>query len=305
MIRGIRFAGFTFVAVLLGLSPALAQGRETLGVARVFNNDWIGDAEDRWRTGSYSFSFIRGPEWQGQLSPRLGDVVEYRFRAEIVAPNNLGNPSPTDRLYAGMLSAGAHLHFDWYGFDVAAGADIVVIGEQTGLRGVQSSIHDVLSLPQLNVENFQIDNGVFLHGTLEIARDIHFNGGAIRPFVELQAGVENMARAGVDLTFGGFGDGGLRVRDVVSGQRINGVNALDDQGFSYLVGGDVAFVDSSELLPADRGYEVEDQRYRLRAGVNYGIGETNIFYGMTYLSEEFVGQPEGQVIGSLTVGWVF
>jgi hypothetical protein len=305
MAKGIRLAAFTTFAILTGMTPALAQGRETLGIGRVFTNDWIGDGSDRWRTGSYSFSIIRGEQWQGQLSPRVGDVVEYRFRGEIVAPGNLTNPNPADRLYAGVLSAGAHLHFDWSGFDVSAGADLVMIGEQTGLDSLQSNIHDVLSLSDLNVGNFQVDDGFFLHGTLEIARDIYFAGGAIRPFVELQAGVENMARAGVDVTLGSFGEGGLRVRDVVSGQRVAGVDGLDQSGFSFLFGGDVAYVDSSELLPSDRGYEVEDVRYRLRLGANYDTGASNIFYGLTYLSEEFVGQPEGQVVGSLTLGWAF
>jgi len=39
--------------------------------------------------------------------------------------------------------------------------------------------------------------------------------------------------------------------------------------------------------------------------MNYAVGFSNIFYGLTYLSEEFVGQPEGQTVGSLTVDLQF
>ena len=114
-----------------------------------------------------------------------------------------------------------------------------------------------------------------------------------------------MARAGVDLTFGDYGAGGLRLRDSTTGQRISAVDGGIDSGFSFLVGGDVAYVDSSRYLPADRGYVVEDVRYRMRAGINYAFGSSNIFYGLTRLSEEFVGQPGGQTVGSVSFGIEF
>ncbi len=288
-----------------GATTAEAQARETLGVGRLFTNDRIGDGSDRWRTGSYGFSVLRGPEWQGRLPSRPGDVVEYRFRGEIAAPNNLNRPNPASRLYAGVLSAGAHMHFDWQGFDIAAGVDLMLAGDQTGLASLQGSIHDALSLPQVNVDGAQIDNGVYLHGTIEVARDLRFSGGAIRPFIELQGGFETLARAGVDVTIGNLGDGGLMLRDPVTGQRFTGINSEDDQGFSFILGGDVAYVDQSEFFPEGRGPLLEEDRYRLRAGVNYAIGTSNIFYGLTYLSEEYVGQGEGQVVGSVTLGWVF
>ena len=55
-------------AVLLALAglcmgdAALAQDRTILGYGRLFNNDLIGDGHDRWRTGSYHFSVVTGPE---------------------------------------------------------------------------------------------------------------------------------------------------------------------------------------------------------------------------------------------------
>jgi hypothetical protein len=184
------------------------------------------------------------------------------------------------------------------------GGDLVITGEQSGIRSIQTRIHDALSMPRMDVEDHQIDDGIYLHATVEIARDIAFSGGALRPFMELQAGAETMARAGFDLTLGQFGQGGLRMRDPVTGQRIAGISG-EDAGWSAVLGADLAFVESSIFLPTDRGYSVEETRSRVRAGVNYGFGRSNLFYGVTYLSEEFVGQPVGQVVGSLSFNLQF
>jgi hypothetical protein len=301
-----KFLGFAGVCLLTlaSVGAVLAQERETLGIGILSTNDALGDGVDRWRTGSLQVSVLRGPSWTGTLGAP-GAVMEYRFRGEIVGPDNLFAPAAGDRPYVGALWAGAHGHFDWVGFDATAGVDIVVVGEQTGLRNLQSGIHDLLSLPSINVEAVQIANGTFLHGTLEVARDIAFAGGAIRPFVELQAGVHDLARAGMDVTFGSFGEDGLRLRNPATGQRIQGITAPDDRGLSLLLGGDWAYVSRSAFLPASSGVTVEDAQYRLRAGVNYGLGAANIFYGLTYLSEEFTGQSEGQVVGSVTLSLLF
>ncbi|WP_071672438.1 lipid A-modifier LpxR family protein [Nioella nitratireducens] len=296
-----------FLCVLaFGAPGAAAQGvRPELGQARLFTNDLIGDGHDRWRTGAYWVSSVRGAGWDGVLPTRMGDVMEYRFRGEVLSPANLNRPAAGDRLYAGVLSVGAHSHFQWSGFEMAVGADIVAMGEQTGVRRLQAGVHDLLSLQSSNVSNFQVDNGIFLHGTVEIGREMNVGPARVRPFVELQAGVETMARVGMDVTFGNYGEGGLRLRDVTTGQRISAIDSESDFGLSWVLGGDVAYVDSSHYLPSDRGYVLEDTRYRLRAGMNYAFGYSNVFYGLTYLSEEFVGQSSGQTVGSLTVALEF
>jgi len=305
MMRVLGRAGLFLILAAAMPQTAVAERREVLGRARLFTNDLIGDGRDRWRSGAYSVSTVRGQEWTGQLPLRMGQIMEYRFRGETIAPANLNAPVVGDRLYAGVLSVGAHTYFDWNGYEVSAGADIMVMGEQSGVRGFQEAIHDMFSLPSSNVENFQVENGVYLHATLEIGREFDMGEARVRPFLELQAGVETMARAGFDLTIGDYGAGGLRLRDSTTGQRISAVDGGIDSGFSFLVGGDVAYVDSSRYLPSDRGYEVEDMRYRARAGVNYAFGSSNVFYGLTYLSEEFVGQPEGQTVGSVSFGVEF
>ena len=302
-----RFGAFVFVAASLA-APAWADdqaGRQSLGMARVFTNDTIADRQDRWRSGGYGISAFRGAEWFGALPSQPFEIMEYRLRGEVMAPDNLARPAPGDRLYAGSLWLGAHTHLGWQGLDLTAGADLVVTGEQSGVRRLQSQIHDWFSMPRMDVEGFQVANGVYLHGTVEMAKAVTLSWGELRPFAELQAGVENMARAGVDLTVGSLGQAGLRSRDPITGQRIAGIVDAEASGWSFLIGGDVAHVDSSIFLPESRGYMVEPTRQRLRLGANYAVGTSNFFYGVTYMSEEFVGQPEGQLVGSLSLNLRF
>ena len=274
-------------------------------MARVFTNDTIADRQDRWRSGGYGISAFRGDSWSGSLPSQPFDIVEYRLRGEVMAPDNLARPAPGDRLYAGSLWFGAHTHLAWQGLDVTAGADLVVTGEQTGIRRLQSQIHDWFSMPRMDVQNHQVANAVYLHGTVELAKAMQVSWGEVRPFVELQAGVETLARAGLDLTVGSLGQGGLRSRDPITGQRIAGIVGEQSFGWSILLGGDIAHVEASAFLPESRGYRVVTDRHRLRAGVNYAVGSSNFFYGVTHLSEEFIGQPEGQLVGSLSLNLRF
>jgi hypothetical protein len=306
MVRFLPLVGASLVS-LLGLAPELRaeDGRQPLGTLRLFSNDTIADRQDRWRSGGYGVSMVRGEGWDGQLPSRPFAVMEYRLRGEAIAPDNLNNPDPADRLYAGTWWLGAHTHFTWRGLEVTGGADLAVTGEQSGIRRLQGAIHEQLSMPRMNIGDHQVADGIYLHGTAEIARSLRWDRGELRPFLELQAGVETMARVGVDVTFGTLGEGGLRLRDPITGQRPEGVVGGGAGGWSLLLGGDVAAVEGSVFLPEDRGYRAEPWRHRLRAGVNYGFGNRNIFYGVTYLSEEFVGQSEGQVVGSLSLGFQF
>lgn len=297
-----RFAAAIIVVCAMATVAVAQEGRETLGLTRLFTNDTLADRRDRWRSGAFSVSAFRGTGWDGSLPERPFSLMEYRFRGEAITPDNLSRPAPGDRLYAGTWWLGAHTHFDLQGLEVTAGADIAVTGEQSGIRSLQSSIHDLFSMPRVDLERYQVDDGVYLHATLEVARGLHWDAGEFRPFVEFQAGVETMARAGFDLTFGALGQGGLRARDPITGQRIAGITNIGDEGgWSLLLGADTAWVDSSIFLPEDRGFQVEDTRHRVRAGANYGFGQSNLFYGVTWLSEEFVGQPEAQMVGSLSI----
>ncbi|PRX37424.1 hypothetical protein SAMN05216257_101447 [Meinhardsimonia xiamenensis] len=308
MIRFLR--ALPAVACLLLAVPSIApaqDGRQTLGFGRLFNNDGLGDGRDRWRTGSYTVSWLRGREpWSGALPESMGEVLEYRFRGEIIAPANLASPAPGDRRYVGALSVGLHSHFERGRTRFSLGGDLVATGPMTGLGGFQEFVHDLfgMSSPAPALAN-QIPNAFHPTATASVTREIGMAGGAVRlmPFVEGQVGVETLVRAGADLKIGRAGSGGLWLRDVVTGQQYHA--APGAQGLSLTLGGDIAHVASSAYLPAGEPAVPEPTRTRLRAGLTWQGERSTLFYGVTWLGKEFQGQPEGQVVGSLSLKFRF
>ncbi len=298
---------FTALLVVFATHVAVAQERNWLGKARLFNNDFIGDGQDRWRTGSYSVSGIRGSDWNGKLPDRLGALMEYRLRTEIIAPANLQNPVlGGDRPYVGAISLGATSYVDLGGTDMALGLDLVFTGPQTGLGSLQSWVHQTFGLNPPQVLGSQVGNAIYPTVNVEFGRDVRLTPEgrmrvSLRPFVEAQAGVETYLRLGGDLTFGNAGLGDMQVRDPVTGYRNIAVKGHRTRGVSLLLGGDVAYVAASRYLPASRGYVLVKPRTRLRAGL-YGEGAaSSFFYGLTWLGREFAWQKQGQVLGSVTI----
>ena len=130
-----------------------------------------------------------------------------------------------------------------------------------------------------------------------------FANSNLRLFAEVRAGDETLVRIGADLTFGG-GGGELLVRESVTGQRYR-VLFNEEPRWNFIIGGDVAYVEDSVYLPDNIGVDLKNNRYRLRAGVNWQGATSSVFYGLTYLSEEFENQPEGQLVGSVRLKFEF
>jgi len=282
MIRVSTMAACAMLCLAPALStPAQAEGREVLGHGRLTNNDLFGDLDDRWQTGSVSSSRVVGRGWTGA-------------------------PAAGDRPFAGALSLGVHTHFMRRGLEYTLGADIVATGDQTGLGALQTAIHDGLGVDPASkaVLDAQIENNVHARVVAEAGRTFALGGQAVvRPFAEARWGVENIARVGADFTLGSAGQGEVMVRDTVTGQRYRTVSN-PFTGFSYVFGGDIAYVESSEYLPENR-VDLTETRSRVRAGLHWQ-GETNAaFYGVTWLSEEFDAQDTGQVVGSVRLDFRF
>ncbi len=298
---------------LTAASPALAEGglsglfdqRVTLGYGRMFDNDFFGDNNDRWRTGSYAWSIIRGQGWDGRRPVTPGEILEYRFRMEMIAPGKLSGPGSDDRPYVGALSAGVHTHFERGDFDYSIGLDAVITGPQTGVGELQKWFHQIVSAPTPKVLDDQIGNAVHPTLTAEVARPFRMSDTlTIRPFAEVQAGVENIGRVGGDVILGNVGHHDLLLRDVPTGQLYRGIEG-PYSGFGYVLGADFAAVGDSAYLPADRVTATET-RTRVRAGINWQLAENaSFYYGLTWLSPEFEGQPEGQLIGGLKLNFNF
>lgn len=295
-------------AVLIAASPIAAQERETLGFGRLFTNDYFGDTQDRWRSGSYSYSIVRGAGWEGRAPAAPGALLEYRLRSEIIAPSALNGAGSDDRAYVGAFSAGLHTHFAWGGANVSTGVDLVAVGPQTGVANLQDGLHKFVSAPNVSnsVHDSQVANAVYPTALAELSYPVQIARTAtLRPFVEAQYGVEDYLRVGADILIGDMLQTDLWLRDSPSGQLYAGVES-EEPGYGFVIGADYALIDDSAYFPASFGTVAEDERFRARAGVHWRFGGgISYFYGLTYLSEEYVGQPEGQLVGSLKLNFNF
>lgn len=285
-------------------SVAQAGEKFTIGTARILTNDYLGDGKDRWRSGSYAISKMRASEeWDGAFPDEIGAMLEWRFRMDILAPSNIVRRGDNDRRYAGTLTFGLHTYFNRNSVDYSLGLDLVAVGPSTGVGSFQRTAHRVLGAPKPGDEVLATQMSDDIMPTLSgsASQQIRFSGSnSLRPFAEFRIGDETFARIGADFHFGNVGQNDLWLRDIGTGQafratfeRVNGV--------SFLVGGDVAFVESSKYLPPEDGVTLNKGRVRARAGMHWQGEQHSIFYGLTYLGKEFDEQSEGQFVGSVAL----
>jgi hypothetical protein len=285
------------------VQPSLAGDRVTLGFGRLFTNDYLGDNHDRWRTGAYVVSWLRGPAGT-EARGGFGEVLEYRFGAAMITPASLTAPAADDRRYAGILSFGLHSHFTRGALELSTGMDLVLTGPQTGISGIQEEMHKLFgaTMPDPAVLANQIPDRVMPTAVVEAARPVALSPTTtLRPFIEAQAGAETFVRIGGDVLIGAGFTQGLVMRDGTTGMLYQGARGQMGTGLSFLLGADVAHVSHSAYLPASDGFELTDMRARARAGVQYRGERFGAFYGVTWLGEEFEAQPTGQVLGSINI----
>ncbi|MEO0566618.1 MAG: lipid A-modifier LpxR family protein [Pseudomonadota bacterium] len=289
------------VCCFLFIMPAKAQDTPKVDVGWLATNDLFVGPEDRWRTGSLSYSLTFGLPDSGPAPAQFGRVIELRFGGEVIAPESLANAAPDDRPFAGVLSLGLHTHFQRTVADFSVGLDLVFTGPQTGLDDFQENIHEIVNAAIISDATRANQIGDDFNPTLVVEAGRIFlvgDNARLRPFVEGRWGLETLVRVGFDLSIGGFGHGVL-ARDPFTGQRYE-LSAQDFRGWSLVIGGDIANVRDSELLPSSSGVQLNSTRTRLRAGLNYQWNSGSaLFYGVTWLDEEFATQDEGQFVGSV------
>jgi hypothetical protein len=293
------------IAVLLSCAaPVVAQERLTLGWGHLLTNDQFGDVYDRWRSASYTLSVISGHRWNGTRPTRFGDIIELRFRTEIIAPRALYGPVSGDRPYAGVLSYGMHSHLALLGGEFSAGLDIAVTGPQTGLADFHNWFHGQISSPRLSDDLIagQVPDGAHAGVTVEYAYPLHLSDQVtFRPFAEFQAGIEDSVRVGGEVILGHILRADLLLRDTPTGQLYRGIRGAET-GLALVAGADWAQMGDSVYLPAASGVLAQEYRTRGRIGVHWQMTpRASVFGGLTWLSEEFVGQFEPQTVGSVTL----
>jgi len=287
--------------VFCGVSVSAAEFR-IIGRAAIFNNDYFGDGDDRWRSGSYSRSTFFGVGWDGEI-PRSG-IYELRFRGELIAPSDLSQPlSVGERPFVGMAAVGLTRHTRLRDLDVSWGGELVAIGPQTGISTFVIDAHELLGFKVPRATNGQLGNDLIPTGSFEVSRLIARSGRSfqLRPFVEAQAGVETYARIGMDIAFSEGVRGDLLTRDVVTGQLMTVISMKGMAGLTPMIGADIARVFDSYYLPSSSGLAIKKWRARVRGGVRSVGHSRDVFMGLTWLSPEYEGQPGGQVLGSFSI----
>ena len=295
----------------LGLLTAATGAQATdyayVGQGRLLNNDFFGDGHDRWRTGGYILSLTYGRDGRLSAGSDPFDLMEFRIRAEAIAPRGLSGTKSRDRAFVGLWSLGAHSHQSLGDFDLSYGVDLVATGPQTGIMDIHESIHDALNAQPIdaNVRENQVENGFYPTATAEIAREFPLGSTMVRPFAEIIYGVEDIARIGADVTIGALNADVAFGRDPVTGHRFK-LAESNETGMSVIFGADYAVVGQSAYFPDDFGVSATSDRLRGRAGIVWQFTpDMSAFYGLTYLSEEYKGQTEGQLVGSLKLNLNF
>ena len=289
---------FTCLAV-----PALAGDR--VGFSAATTNDSLGEYLDRWQSSSVQVDVFTAHAWTGEVPARFGEVLNWRFRTDILTPEDLDNPDPDDRRHAAILAFGVHSMAARGAWDARIGGDLVVIGPQTKQLEFQRELHKILGFERPQLEDFQIGNSTTGQISGEAGWTYQGDGWHARPFIEAQIGPEDLVRTGVDLTFGSMGRDDLMVRLPATGHLVPGILGETGRGASFFLGADIAWVEDSIYLPESLGYELTDYRARARAGVAYEFDRLNLFYGISWLSEEFEAQRESQIVGALQLGLRF
>lgn len=293
------------LVMMAGLAPpAMAQDWQVLGLGRLFSNDRLGDGDDRWRSGSTTLSVVQGRAGTLALPDRIGRLLDFRLQTAIIAPSPTG---PLDRPYAGIVALGLYSHNAFGPTEFTLGADLVLVGPQTGVAAFQAGFHDAFSLPAPRGTASQLGNAVHAGGSAQLVWPLRLADRlTLRPFVQVQAGAEDLFRAGADLLIGPAGSQPLWLRDPTTGHLYPGLAGTATAGLSLLLGADAAQINNSAYLPENLGYLAESERTRARLGLQWqSASGAGLFYGLTWLSPEFRGQPEGQVLGSLRLDFNF
>jgi len=283
------------LATVFAAPPGDASERRVLGWSHVIVNDSIGEFRDRWQSSYVHGSVFLGPEQGDWRKLALGEIVEIRLSNQIVTPENLTFPRTGDRPFAGALGAEVLTYGRIGGVETALGAGLVAVGPQTGAFKLQRRLHEILGFPLPQPQGREVGDAVYPVISFEIARSFG-SRAAIRPFAEMRAGLEDLLRVGVDLSWGADA-AALSVRDPVTGHRAPGLTGEAGTGWRLFAGTDAAYVAESRLLPDAFG-RTPVPRGRLRAGAEWRTRGWTAFYGLTYLTPEFEGQREGQFLGA-------
>ncbi|MFB2531950.1 lipid A-modifier LpxR family protein [Paracoccus sp. p3-h83] len=287
-------------------TPAMAQSLlvqglgHPVGGVHVFANDALGDRHDRWQSMGYAYSRLYENSF-------FGNATELRARGQIVAPWSLTR-QPVDRDYANAIGLGAFTIGQSGVLGYRVGAELLITGDQTGLRSLQKRLHDIFggsSDEQIGRNYNRLANG--WHGLAKgevWARLGSDRAWEFRPYAGAQVGYETSATAGFDVILGPAAHATYWVRDEITGTPLV-VNNHERHGFSLIAGADVTRLKDSIFFPEQGSIAPEKTTRRARLGVLWRSDPVSVFFGQAWLSRQFEGQVEPQRLGVLSLDFRF
>lgn len=298
-------AAVILTTLAIGLSPGRVEakrqepGLRLAGQLTHFYNDaFVLQGRDRWRTGGVATSlFLDGPE----------RTYEVRSRLEIITPWNSRDQRRTDRPATGVYSLGLLVHEEAGATKLTYG--LFLVRTSSELLGLQEAIHEVAGQEGYWHSERQaptVDDRSYLSASAELSREFPVTGSIVaRPYVSAELGFDTHVRAGVEAVIGASGFPRLASRDVVSGFAMpanlrRGERPGSALDFQLYLGADMS-VGHTKYLFEGSGAEPTHVRNRIRVGGQVTYRKLKLFYGVTRLSKEFVGQKEAQVEGVLSV----
>lgn len=295
----------TVTALAVTASPLAAQVLIPDGEVSNFTNDYFGDGHDRWHSGSYQKSYFFDEITGSQLFKKL----ELRGRTQIVTPWKGDVVAGEDRPYSSAIALGAFVHGSAGILETRAGGEFIISGDQTGLPNLQAFAHDSLGMSgsynPLTRDDPHLDDAFGFRGEAEVAFKSQMSETfMMRPFAEQTFGVDQASTVGVDVVWGTLSANEVWTRDAVTGQLLSASKRNADL-FTLVAGVDYSNVSKSMHFEEGSYAELQNEQYRVRVGSITRIHNMTLFFGQTWLSEQFVGQPEVQRVGSMAIDWVF
>lgn len=296
-----RMAPAMLIAMLLpDVAAAQSLGR-LVGSRDTLTNDLLGDGHDRWRSSAYEHSRLYEDSF-------WGNTTQLRLRGEIISPWKLST-QPQDRDYANAIGLGMFTMGQTGPLGYRLGGEVLMTGDQTGLRSLQKNLHDLLGRPasdgQIGRNRRRLGDGV--HGLVRAEAWTSLGKGTpweLRPYAMAQAGYETSASLGFDVIYGPAAHSTRWVREDTTGTPLI-VNHRGNEGVSFVGGADITRVHDSIYFPDDSAVRPEKTRTRARLGVAWRREPFSVFFGQTWMSKEFEGQAEAQRLGVLSVDFNF
>ena len=246
------------------------------------------------------FSGHPGPAWDWPSCPRSRSrIMNTAFAAKRSRPRT-DQPARRQALCRHLVAGRAHPNFRLAG----AGRDrrrrtSRDRASSRAIRRLQASVHDLLSMRGSTWRITRYDDGVYLHGTLEVARCLRGGSGEIRPFVELQAGVRPWPAPGSTSPSARWGKTPCLVRDPTPAADLRAVPSADGPGRGWFVlMARHGYVTALCSCP-EPGFEVEQAATGRAPALNTAFRLQKHLYGVDVgCPRNSSGQTRAQTVGS-------